>query len=215
MVSLGVVGAGVFARLPLSTGTSVGPSSSPGASASASVGASESGAAVFGTASPIGAVTHAIVVPVVADATVESVTPNANLGATGRLRVDSAPPALTYLRFVVSGLTAAPLSAQIRLFVVSDHPGGFLVATVGADWAEQGVSFSTRPRATSSTISVSERTIADRWVSADVTSVIRRNGTYSFELSTTDASGLEFASREAGTASAPVLVLELPGPAPG
>ena len=208
MVSLGVVGAGVFARLPLSTGASPGPSPSPNR-----VGVSEP-PAPFGTASPIGSVSHAVVVPVVADAMVESDAPDANFGTTGRLRVDSAPPALTYLRFVVSGVTAAPLSAQIRLFVISDHPGGFLVATVGSNWAEQRLTFSTRPRPTSSTISVSERTIANRWVSADVTSVVQRNGTYDFQLSTTDASGLGFASREAGSASTPVLVLELPGPAP-
>lgn len=208
MVSLGVVGAGVFAQLPLSTGASPEPSPFP-----RRVGISDPPAAL-GSASPVGSVSHAVVVPAVADATVESATPDANFGTTGRLRVDSTPPALTYLRFVVSGITAPPLSAQIRLFVISDHPGGFLVATASANWAEQRLTFSTRPRPTSSTLSVSERTIANRWVSADVTSVIRQNGTYDFQLSTTDASGLAFASREAGIASAPVLVLELPGPAP-
>ena len=147
----------------------------------------------------------------VADAYVMSSTTTTNYGTASNLRVDSSPVTNSYLRFTVSGVNGATVqSAVLRIYANSANPSGFAVKSVADNsWSESAITYSNAPAA-GSTINSSAAVTAGTWVSVDVTSYIKADGTYSLQLSTANTTNTSLGAREAG-ANAPQLVVTTSG----
>jgi Calcineurin-like phosphoesterase len=143
----------------------------------------------------------------VADAYVISTSATTNYGTATNLRVDSSPVTNSYLRFTVSGVNGATVqSAVLRIYANSANTTGFAVKSVASNtWAENTITYSNAPVA-GATIKNSVAFSAAAWVSVDVTSYVKADGTYSLQLSSTNTTNTSLGAREAG-ANAPQLVV--------
>jgi PKD repeat protein len=152
-----------------------------------------------------------VAIPPSADAQVSEASPTSNYGAvsTFRVRLIAGGSYHTYLRFVVSGLTAPVTSAKLRLTVTDASPDGGRVYVVDPNWIESGAGGITwnnappLPAASFATIGAS--TAVGQVVEADLGNQITGNGTYSFGLASTSTNSAIYGSRESATP--PQLVL--------
>jgi len=127
---------------------------------------------------------------------------NEGTGTTLRVRGGSQAK-LTYLRFEVSGLSRAPSSAKLRLYVKDASEGTLEVQRVTGSWSESTITWENAP-APSGAVVASGRA-AGGWILLDLGSTITGNGTYSFVIATSSSDAAKFASRE--TKNAPALIL--------
>jgi chitodextrinase len=144
-----------------------------------------------------------------ADAYVKESDPNANFGSAATLIVDANPRFESYLQFTVSNVSGTVRSAKLRLYAFNGSPHGPAVYTTGSNWTETGMSgitWATRPTATSGVIADKGKIASGAWVEYDVTPVVTGNGTYSFLLQTTNSNDVRANSREA-TSLRPELTL--------
>ncbi len=144
-----------------------------------------------------------------ADAYVNSAYPTTNYGTLTSLRVDASPTINSYVRFAVSGLNGASITAaQLRFYMNTGSSSGMKLLSVADNtWSETGITYSNAPplgATLGSVASVSGGT----WVSFDVSSYVTAEGTYSFGVMTPGSTAISFAARESG-ANAPQLVLTL------
>ena len=162
------------------------------------------------TPAPTSVGTGSVTVTPVADSYVMSSTTTTNYGTATNVRVDSSPITNSYLRFVVSGLNGAAQSASLRIYANSANTSGFSVLAVADNtWSESAITYSNAPAAGAS-INSSAALTAGTWVTVDVSSYVKGNGTFSFELNTTNTTNTSLASRESG-ANAPQLVVKTSG----
>ncbi|HEY2704609.1 MAG TPA: alkaline phosphatase family protein [Candidatus Dormibacteraeota bacterium] len=158
-------------------------------------------AARAGTAAPVGASPDA-------DTYVTAAFPTANNGSSTTLRVGATPTRVSYLRFTVQGLAVPFAGATLQLYATAG--GGDLSVSPVADstWTNAMAYPGPTPGAV---VATHGAFAASTWQSADVSSVVTGNGTYSFAV--TSASSGVFASSRAGTATAPQLLVT-PGTTP-
>jgi hypothetical protein len=144
-----------------------------------------------------------------ADAYVLKTSPGNNYGTATNLRVDSSPITRSYLRFVVSGLASGTVqSAILRIYAKSANTTGFSVHSVTNNtWTEAGITYTNSPTI-GSVISSSKPFVAGAWVSVDITTFIKGNGTYNLAIDSTNTTNTSLGSRESG-ANAPQLVVIL------
>ncbi len=162
------------------------------------------------TPAPTSVGSGSVTVTPVADSYVMSSTTTTNYGTATNVRVDSSPITNSYLRFVVSGLSGAAQSASLRIYANSANTSGFSVLAVADNtWSESAITYSNAPAAGAS-INSSAALTAGTWVTVDVSSYVKGNGTFSFELNTTNTTNTSLASREFG-ANAPQLVVKTSG----
>lgn len=147
----------------------------------------------------------------VADAMVKSLNPSGNFGSAVVLRARTSPITNSYLRFTVSGLNGASVvSAKLRLYAVQSVSQAVVVRPVSDNtWAENSITYSNAPAAGSQLSSSASAISAGTWITLDVSSRVGAAGTYSFAITSPGAGAADFASREAGSATAPQLVLTL------
>ncbi len=161
--------------------------------------------------SPIYAqVTSATFAPV-ADAMVRSAYPSMNFGKALLLRVRSSPVVHSYLRFTVSGLNGALVSAaKLRLYTKTSATSSVVVHSVADNsWSETGITYNNAPPVGSAITSSATSFSSGTWLTLNVSSYVKGEGTYSFALTTASAAIIDLASREAGSATAPQLILTL------
>lgn len=162
-----------------------------------------SGAMVFAVQST-GAQTSTLVA--VADASVSASQPNENFGSRTTLEVDASTEKRAYLTFDIRGISGAVSRAVVRLDVTDASSTGGSIAPTGAGWSESTITFNTRPAPTAAALSsVGEATVGE-WVEFDVTPAVTGNGLVSFVISSDNANGVDYASRETG--NPPQLVIE-------
>ena len=127
--------------------------------------------------------------------------------SAGRLPVVlSRPP------FVVTGLTAPVAKATLRVYANSSQSTGYDAYLVSdSTWSETKITYANAPPFAASKLGSSGSVKAQTWTSADVTSLVPGNGTYSLALTTSNSTALSLASREAG-ANAPQLLIETAAP---
>ena len=148
-------------------------------------------------------------VAAVADSYVSQKVPKTNWGTKTAMRIGEAPTQRGYVRFIVAGISGAVTRATLRLYANAASPVGLSVRGVADNtWGETTITYNNAPPV-SATVTASSGSIVTGWVPLDVTSLVAGNGTYSFALtSTTTATAISLATREAGTAKAPQLVVE-------
>lgn len=125
------------------------------------------------------------------DAYVTSASPHRNFGRSKTLRAQNRPAARSYLRFYVRQLVAPVTHATLRVYARAASRG-FAVRQVGSNWREGGITFANAPRP-SGVAARSGRVRAGRWISVDVTRLVKGNGYVSMAI-TGEAT---LASREA------------------
>ncbi len=164
------------------------------------------------TATPGGSGSSVTVNPAV-DAYVDSSATGTNYGTSTQLRIDASPTVRGYLRFAVAGLSGAASQATLRLYANTALGSGITANRVADNtWGETTITYSNAP-AVGSAIATSAAVSAGTWISIDVTSYVTGNGTFSFALTSSNATALSLASREA--ANKPQLVINSgSGPAP-
>jgi hypothetical protein len=176
-------------QLVISTATS--STSTPTATASA-----PTATKVLPTATP-GGTGGSVTLNPVADVYVDPTFPSTNYGSSTQIRVDGSPTVRGYLRFTVSGLSGAVSKATLRLYANSSLSTGITANRVADNtWGEMTITYSNAPTV-GSAIGTTGAVTMGTWISADVTSYVTGNGTFSFALTSTNASALSLASREA------------------
>ena len=166
-----------------------------------------------GTTSPPPSPTTTTLVAV-ADSTIEADTPDANDGKdtalTVRATADPKPEEDAYLEFTVSGLTGPPSSASLQIYSNATSATGVQVRTADSGWTETGLTWNNAPTRSASPVVDMPNLTASSWATADVSSVVTGNGSYTFVLTTTSTLAKKFASREVA-ATPPKLVLTTGG----
>lgn len=151
-----------------------------------------------------------VTVTAVADAHVQQNRPRQNFGSSSRLKVDATPKTNTYLKFDVTGVTAPPSKATLRVFSRTSSSSPARAHTVGSTgWAERRLTWRNAPDIGPS-IDSSGPVTKGRWVSFTVTRQVSGNGRVAFAVTTRNSRGAAFVSREG--ARKPQLVIEAAKP---
>ena len=150
----------------------------------------------------------------VADSYVRSDVPASNFGSATVLIGRTSPEIDSYVKFNVSGLNGAPLSAVLRLWVETTGTTTYKVYQVADNsWTESGLTFNNKP-AFGALAATSGPTTAGTWMDLDVTGAVGGNGSVTLGFTTGSTAGKNFGSRE-DTAHAPQLLLTAEPPASG
>ena len=141
-----------------------------------------------------------------ADAYVMQSSPTSNYGTAANLRVDGSPILRSYLRFTVSGLSGAAVqSAKLRLYANSTAGGLTVNGLANNSWTETGLTFANAP-APGNAIKTSAAATGGQWLTIDISSYVKAEGTYNLVLTPIDATNFSLGARETG-ANAPQLVI--------
>jgi len=149
------------------------------------------------------------------DAYVSSANRTTNYGTATTLRLQKSSTNLrSYLKFVVSGLSDAVLSAKLRLRVtVASSDGGAVYTTSNnyngsaTPWIESGLIYNNAPPISGTPLSTAGSVSVGQWVELDVTPAIIGNGTFSFGLKNASSTAVRYSSKEG--ADKPELVVEM------
>jgi acid phosphatase type 7 len=153
--------------------------------------------------------TTAFTFPPTADAYISKTRPTLNFGASNMLRLYGGPLGASYLRFDVQGLPGSVTRATLRLYANSESRYGYQVRTVtNDDWDDSTITYENAPPI-GGLIALSEPFHARQWTHADLTSLVKGDGTYSIVLITFNRVPLSLASRDAVAAYRPQLVVEV------
>jgi acid phosphatase type 7 len=169
---------------------------------------------VFGTliaflgGAPSMAATSTQTVAVAADAYVSSAKPSTNYGKAMALQADASPVERVYVRFTVANTSGQVTKATLRVSAKSSSSAGVAVWSVAdSSWSESTIAWSNAPPLAASATR-STGAFSSGWVAVDVTPLVTGNGTVSFAVTTATATVVNLRSREAGSATAPQLVVE-------
>jgi glucose/arabinose dehydrogenase len=140
-----------------------------------------------------------------ADAQIRANQATKNFGTASILRV-RVNQSRAYLKFVVTGLAAAPTAAKLRLWVTDGaSSGGSVYSIANTTWTESGITWNNAPAITGTPLSSVSVATTGTWVEFNLGSIITGNGTYTFAISNGNNDAVDYASRE--TTNDPVLVL--------
>jgi hypothetical protein len=146
-----------------------------------------------------------------ADTFVDASLPGANYGSNVKLRTDGSPTVRSYLRFDVTGWSPGSSTATLRLMPTSSLATGLDVTRVASTtWSETSTTFANAPPLGSS-IATTTPPRAGTWLAVDVTAAIAGNGPVSLGVASASTTAEALASREAGAATAPQLVIDTTG----
>jgi acid phosphatase type 7 len=145
----------------------------------------------------------------VADAYVNKSSASRNYGTSTKLSVDGSPIIRGYLRFNISGLKGAKITAaKLRLYVVDDSHIGFNVARGSSTtWKETSLTYSNAPAVGSQVGKIGSYGV-NRWIDISLSGAVSGEGLLSLVLTTPNNTTTAVSSRESG-AHAPQLVLTL------
>ncbi|MDP9185200.1 MAG: DNRLRE domain-containing protein, partial [Actinomycetota bacterium] len=143
-----------------------------------------------------------------ADASIYAGNPTGNYGTSSKLETDNSPVKHLLIRFTVTGVgTSQVTGAKLRLTCIDPSPkGGDISLAASNVWTETTVTWNTAPAA-GITVSTLGAVVAGNTYQFDLSSVIHGDGTYTLRVTTTNADGADYASREAAIGSRPQLIL--------
>jgi len=147
------------------------------------------------------------------DAFVNCAQPTTNFGTATTLRMKQSSPIVnSYLKFVVSGVSGAVLSAKLRMKVTVASSSGGSVFSVsnnlqsGSPWTELIVNCSNAPIIGGTPLDTEGSVTVNQIVEFDVTPAITGNGTFSFGLNNASTTMVQYSSKEGATK--PELVIQ-------
>ncbi len=145
-----------------------------------------------------------------ADATLNAANPNTNYGTSLKLETDNSPVKNFLVRFTVTGVGTSTVSgATLRLTCSDPSPrGGDVTLAASTPWTENTVTWATAPTAGAAAASIGAVTTGTTY-QVDVGSIIRGDGTYTLRITTPNADGADFVSKEGTVGSRPQLTVTL------
>jgi chitodextrinase len=144
----------------------------------------------------------------VADAYVNSAKPNANYGQSVKLKTESVPQMLSYMRFDLRRVTGSISRATLVVYSSTASSAGFEVHSVTDDgWEERSITYRNAPAFSSVSASTSGSILGRDWSSVDVTSLVAGGGLLSIALTPRPAADVTLASRESNS-KGPMLLVE-------
>jgi hypothetical protein len=173
-----------------------------------------------GPASATPGATSTVTVTAAADTYVAADAPTRTYGSADQLGVDGSPVKITYLRFVLSGLTAPVTSARLRLHTrdaanAASAAGGRVAAVPDTTWSESATTYRNRPAVPATTVATLGAVVRNRWYDVDVTTAVVRDGTVGFAVVSGNADSASYDSRErAGLAPQLVVTTTVPPTTP-
>ena len=137
-----------------------------------------------------------------ADTTIRADRPTRSYATTTTLSVDNAPVMNALVRVTVSGVGADVVTnASLRLYVNNASPvAGTAYRVASQSWPES-VTWATAPPADATAIASPGKATLNTWVSFDLTSLIKGDGTYSIRITSTNSDGAGYVSREGSSAT--------------
>jgi hypothetical protein len=161
------------------------------------------------TPTPVISGTATIMAPI-ADTYVSSDHPSTNYGRSSRLESDGSPTKYVYIKFDLSGLSAAVVhSAKLRLYVIDSSSSSHTVKLVGnSSWGEYAMTYNNR-HARNTVLTTFGRVSSGHWVEVDLTPSVQQyaGSLYSVAIETNGSDGVDFNSREASS-NRPQLVIQ-------
>jgi hypothetical protein len=151
------------------------------------------------------------------DTYVQQSSPGTTKGTATTIQVDGSPVKDTLLKFSVTGSDGrAVTSAKLRLYTTDASPSaGSVYATASSTWSESTANWSNAPATSGSALRSLGAVTAGTWDEADITPAVTGDGVISLRLKSTSTNGANFASKEAGAATAPQLVVTYSGTGTG
>ncbi|MFL5790643.1 MAG: DNRLRE domain-containing protein [Actinomycetota bacterium] len=143
-----------------------------------------------------------------ADASLYAANPSTNYGSSLKLETDNSPVKNFLVRFTVTGVgTSTVTGATLRLTCSDPSPrGGDVTLADVTPWTEGAVTWATAPAAGATIASIGS-VVAGTTYQADLSSIIHGNGTYTLRITTPNADGADFVSREGAVGSRPQLTI--------
>jgi cytochrome c peroxidase len=146
------------------------------------------------------------------DAKVNSSFPNSKYGSSDTLRVRRTSTGAmwnSYVQFNVTGLSAPPDVATLRLYTVDASPDGGTLYALTQPFDESTISYTNAPACGGIPLASVGATTVGQWVELDVTSVIGTSGIYGFCLTSGNSNSGFYATKEG--ANPPELVVVTSG----
>src|SRR5262249_22732184 len=130
----------------------------------------------------------------VADARVNSGSPNANYATATDLRGRAGAPTYeSYVRFHVSALAGKTVtSAKLRLFVTDPSDDGGSAYLVSSSWTETGITWANAPAIPESKLASAGAVVTGQWAEFDVTSAVPSGGSVSFAITSASTNSVIF-----------------------
>jgi glucose/arabinose dehydrogenase len=149
------------------------------------------------------------------DSYVEAGLPGTNYGASNQTVADADPQRDALLRFAVSGLAGRSVaSAKLRIYCVNGSPAGGSVRRVtNSSWSESTVTWSNAPTGDTTPLTTLGAVAAGSWYEIDVKQAVTTDGAVSFRISSTNADGAYYSTKEGAAGFAPQLIVQ-PGSGP-
>lgn len=141
-----------------------------------------------------------------ADAYVNSASSGSKYGTATTLRLDGDPAVNSYVRFTVANLQPVVTSAVLRVYGNARNVSAVEVHTTATTWTESTLTWANAP-AFGGVVATRAPTAAAGWVDIPVTATVTANGQLTYVLTQTGSTAVAYQSREAGTSTAPVLVV--------
>ena len=141
-----------------------------------------------------------------ADSYVQADVPSTNFGTATVLKNNTTPDTRAYLKFNLAGVSGVVTKATFRAFTQTSSGSGYELHSVADNsWVEPGLTYTNRP-AVGAIIGSAVNITANTWTSVDVSSYVKDNGTFSFEMNGTSSSLKQYSSRQG--ANPPQLIVE-------
>jgi PKD repeat protein len=159
----------------------------------------DQGSDTAGTVITVDAAPQVVTMTPVADSYVSISRPTKNYGSYTELKLLGPSGQYEYhpyFQFSVSGLTGAPSSVVLRLFVTDSGASGGTWYRVGDAWTETGITWDNAPPLVGTPITTVGAVTAGQWIDIDVTPLVTGDGVYSFAASTTATGTVKFSGRE-------------------
>ena len=143
-----------------------------------------------------------------ADTYVKSSSPTKNYASAPTMKLKTPNPSeyRTLVKFTLSGLSDAPSSVKLRLYVTDASSRGGDWYLVSNAWIEGEVVWDNKPDVSGSPVASVGAIVVGTWVEIDLTGAITGNGTYSFEATSTSTNTAAFSTSQ-GTNAPQVIVI--------
>jgi PKD repeat protein len=133
-----------------------------------------------------------------ADARVTEGNPAKNFGSETSLRVrlQSNGSSTGFLRFDLTGLTSAVLSAKLRVYCADAGPSGGRVYAAPTTWTETGITWNNRPALPPTSLATFGSVAVDQWYELDVSQAVTGPGQFAFAIVGLHSNAVLYSSRE-------------------
>ena len=133
----------------------------------------------------------------VADATIKEDFPTENFGAVREVETDNRPVQHFLMKFDISGVGDREVtSATLRLHCMDKSNKGGDFHETDNDWSEETVTWDNAPEPDPEPVASLGAVARRTWVELDLSSVITRDGTYSFRVVSPSRDGADYRSKE-------------------